>query len=470
MLNGRHGESVSGNDRPTILEAVTGLMVRPEWTLQALPIAAQPERSRQPSLKSRSTTSLVSTTSEFLASSVFHNVRNTFQQNLLAQMAFVVDKMSIRNVPASVVAFCGKATAYAFFYCEGVADMLVRLWAIPLKTLRRVVAENSDNQNVDLSSSSEKIACVFPLCTQSLTFKSLPLMMRSLRRRPQVPLGTAYIPWHGPWVGRWAGRDTDLFFVFAKYYHILACQFLPDELDGEERLCVPAYALIQAQILTVLDATIHRTGGQPVLEHFDASPAVTFDDILVDADASATALPLPPANVVRSMAENRLIMFLRDFLSGSPVVTEKAQNIFAETFGGLLKAAARQTSIFNHNACFTLCDFMEEAITILVRYRQTIDPTMPVVDWSFWLEVCGQMMESQNSMTDIRLCAFLYSLWGIITSDEDRKRVICVEWLLSEESFQRQFNHWCPMVRSYFMHILCWKIARLDGEGSDLDV
>jgi len=469
MLNGRNGESVSGNDRPTILEAVTAIMTRPEWTIHPTTFAFRTDKPLRPSLKSRSTTSLGSTASDFLADSVLHNIRNTYVQNLLAQMAFVVDKMSMRNVAASVVAFCGKVTAYAFFYCDGIAEILVRLWATSPEVLRRVLTENGVRRDTDLKAASGSVAIKFPPCVHNLTFQSLRSMMKNLRRRPQVPIATAYIPWHGPWVGRWAGRDSDLFFVFAKNYYDLTCRFLSEGITPGERTCAPGYILVQAQMLTVLDATIQRAINQPS-DHFNAAPSSTFEDLLGEADASATVLPLPPSGVNRSMAENRLIMMLRDCLSGSSAMSEKAQKTFGESFGYLLRAAARHISLFDNSACFTLCDFMEEAIAILDRYHHTSNQEQPVLDWAFWLDVYKHMMRSQNTMTEIRLCAFLYSLWSTIVSDESRKRELCLEWLLSEATFGRMFNHWCPMVRAYYMRLLCWKVARLDGANSDTDM
>ncbi|KAL6718909.1 hypothetical protein ACLMJK_003144 [Lecanora helva] len=471
MLNGRHGESVSGNDRPAVLEAVTALMIRPEWTMPSLTTASRATKTPRASLKSRSTTSLGSTmtmSSDFLVESVCHNVRNIFTQNLLAQMAYVVDKMSMRSVAASVVAFCGKATAYAFFYCEGIAEILVRLWTTPASTLRRVLAEYGVEKGRKLDSNLDSISIAFPTCLHSLTYKSLPSMLRHLRSQPHLPIATTHIPWHSPWVTRWAGKDTDLFYVFTKFFTDLICRFLPDEPSIEEKVAAPGWLLVQAQILTVLDSTMQRLNNQPQIEQAGPS-SITFDEVLGEADANATVLPLPMNGGIRSMAENRLILLLRDCLSGSTVMVEKTQSMFAHSFGVLLKATARRTSVFDHNACFILCDFLEEALAILTRYHQASDAAMTMIDWSFWLDVCKQMLQSHNSMTEVRLCAFLYAMWPTIAGDTVRKREICIDWLLTSKVFRTQFEHWCPMVRAFFMRLLAWRVARVDGKDSQLD-
>jgi hypothetical protein len=51
-----------------------------------------------------------------------------------------------------------------------------------------------------------------------------------------------------------------------------------------------------------------------------------------------------------------------------------------------------------------------------------------------------------------------------------RKEALCLEWLLSEEVFVRFFTHWCPMVRAYYMRLLCWRICRDAGSPNELDV
>lgn len=469
MLNGRNGESVSGNDRAVILEAVTAIMIRPEWDSPTQLSSICSENISRPVLKSRSTTSLASNGSDFLAESVSHSLRNTFSQNLLAQMAFVIEKMSARSVAPSVATFCGKTIAYAFFYCDGVAEILVRLWDIKSETLRRILAEYDVHRYMKLQNTSEKVINRYPLCLHTLAFRSLPQTMRYLRSQPQLPIATAYIPWHGPWVRRWAGKDSDLFFAFAKTFHSLTCRLIPDGHSQEEWISAPGYILVQAQMLTVLDANLQYDTNQFSSDRDRGPSTMTFDDIIGKPDASATLLPHPAGSGFRLMAENRLIILLRDCLSRAASTHEKNRIIFAKSFEKILKAAARRTSIFDHNACFSLCDFMEEAITILARYHRTLDPKVADVEWPFWLDVLKRMGKSQNTMTEIRLYSFLYSLWGAITSDENRKRETCLEWLLNEEVFQSQFNHWCPMVRAYFMRLLCWRVARCDGKVTDSD-
>ena len=375
----------------------------------------------------------------------------------------------MRSAPASLVAFCGKATATAFLYCPGVAEILVRLWSIPSETLQRVLKGANIDRTMNLSSVAEQVSDSFPIHLRSLSFRSLASMMRHLRRKPQLPLSSSYIPWHGPWVGRWAGRDSDLFFVFMKHFHILNNECLPEEVSELGRTCAPCTVLVHSQLLTILDATIHRNANAAPVEPVEGPSSITFDDLL-GPDASAAVLPIPPPSTIRSMAENRLIVLLREFLAETTNLSVHDRKTFAELFQTMLKLAVMHTSLFDHGSCFTTCDFLEESLIILARFYRDEYDRFSFLDWAFWWDVCRKMTCSNNSMTTVRVFSLLFSLWGNLVSGDSRKRDLCLNWILDKQFFDAHFNHWCPMVRAYYMRILCWRVARLDPEVSDLNL
>ena len=473
MLQGKNNQSISGTDRPVVLDAIASIMERPEWRSYGTPFCPLDDRVPPPQTpRNKSSTSLLSENSDFLADSIYHNVRNTFVQNLVAQMVLVVDRMSLRNASASLVSFCGKACAYAFFFCPGIADVLVRLWDLPASFLKRVVQTGEDSKKEFPSKEQvDQVAVAFPPCIRHLAFASVPKTMRALRKPTSIPIGTANVNWHGYWVSRWAGKESDLFYVFVKRYHILLTDYLLPNTSRFERLCAPGMALVHAQTLVNLDSTIHRQASQMQADGFAGASTITFDDVLSDPDASTSPVPLPPTNATRLMAENRLIMLIRDFLSERSAQHLAARHIFAQGFNDILRSAAQKTSLFDHKACYTLCDFLEEAFFIIVRYDSMSHIEGSILDWPFWLESFRQMVASQNTMTEIRLYAFLYGSWTSITSDRDRHEKLCLDFLLEPSFFEGRFNHWCPMVRAYYMRLLCWRIARCDdGEQTPTDI
>lgn len=465
VLNGRTNQAISATDRPAFLESATGIMMRPEWRMPPVSAMTDSERLRNTAfVKNKSSNSLDSTESEFLLESIYHNVRNTFSQNLLSQMAFVVERLSMRTAPASLVSFCGKACAYAFFFCPDVADILVRLWRLRSSNVRRIFAEFEIKKDFDFFHTTDNIAGFFPVPIRNLSVLSQAALIKHLQRRTAPPLALSNIAWYGPWVRRWSGRESDLFFVFTKFYHILVAEHLPGEIPKESRICVPGLVPVHAQVLAVLESTLYRQSGQANANDFASS--------LVDNGDNPDAripLPLTSANAARSMAENRLVMLLRDVLSDHNQDHRSLQELYLSSFDNITKAATRKISLYNNDACFVLCDFMEEFLPIMSRSHRTRSD-MTVLDWTFWLNVCQKMMESRNTLTQVRLITFLYTTWNIFTYDAARKRDLVLLWLLEPIFFETNFCHWCPMVRHYFHRLLCWRVLRFDGDASELDM
>ncbi|PKS10535.1 hypothetical protein jhhlp_002288 [Lomentospora prolificans] len=455
-----------GVDRISLLEALTLIMMRPEWrhtTSVFLPLADRSpnERVRARSWTQGSNISDGSTEAALLTESAEHNIRSMFVANLVRQMDMVVQKMSQRPAPVGLVNFCGKACAYAFFFAPGVADILVRLWTLNPLLLQRVADEYSLPRKSN--GESEDIIALFPPAVGSLGWTSVKAMGLALKTTPKMPARLARIPWHSPWIARWRGRDTDLFFIFCKYYHILAEEFMPAGLPLVEKARAPAFVLVHCQILSILDTTIHR---QAALQALAMAPPVS--DGPHGLDASATAMPTLPADLLKNMSENRLIVLLRDILSDTTPSMSGSRHTFAEAFMADMKASAKLTSQFNYSACHTLCDFLEEALPIYDCTEET-ENSSRYMDWPFWFQVCKLILESLNTMSEMRVLCLLYTIWDAATRVPLRKEKLCFDLLLSEATFYRLFNHWCPMVRSYFMRLLCWRVCRDDGRANALD-
>lgn len=511
-------QPVAGVDRPTLLEATTMIMTRPEWRLSTTYF--QPLAERSPAevvLRPRSGTQSSTAAdddqsawalsgggaevSSMVVESAEHNVRTMFVTNLTTQMALVVDKMSMRHAPTSLVNWGGKACAYAFFFAPGIADVLVRLWGLRADLVRRVADEfGLPRRN---RGESEDIVALFPHNLGALGWTSVKTVTDRLRAAPKLPLLATKIQWHGPWVSRWRGGDTDLLFIFCKYYYILAEEFVPPGLPLVEKARSPAFVLLHAQLLANLDSSIQRQGPLDVALS-GGPPLAAAADGIYGADASMSALSLPPYNLMKGMAEHRLVILLKDMLAdnntvGMVVAAASVKLTFAEAFMAVTKSAAKRTSRYEHTSIFMLCDYLEEVLTTYNHYQNNLNnsyatspreeafppfdpsasssPTSPannqvvvdLVDWPFWLGVCRLMLDSNNTMAEIRVLSFVYMLWDVIAAEPQRKRALAVDWLLSEATFDRFFNNWCPMVRAYYMRLLCWRICRDSGSANELD-
>lgn len=463
-------QPVSGVDRPGLLELITNLMMRPEWRMCTPSFQPTKQRTSQEAVRGRSK---ARESTDFIAESAEHNVRTMFVNNLLAQMGIVVEKMSSRHAPASLVTFCGKACAYAFFFVPGIAEVLVRLWGLTPDLLRRV----ADDFGLPRRSKggSEEIVSMFPPTLSKLGWTSVKAMTDNLRLTTKLSLIAAKIHWHGPWVSRWRGADSDLFFIFTKYYYVLTEDFIPADLDLASKAKAPGFALIHAQLLSVLDSTIHHR--QAAFENM-MGPQIMDPTNGVDAMAAALA-QLPPNNLLRGMDENRLIVLLKDMLAKGSVggLTATARDTFATSFMLILKAATKKTPAFKQAPTLVLIDFFSEVLLVLDSYTGYTEPERKSrrmtdhVDWNFWLDVFHKILfESNSTMSEIRILSLLFSAWPILTADSARKEKLCIGWLLSEPVFDKFFNNYTPMVRAYFMRLLCWRVCRDQGSPNELDM
>ncbi|EHK26521.1 Hypothetical protein TRIVIDRAFT_112672, partial [Trichoderma virens Gv29-8] len=467
MLEVQHQQPVPGLDRQLLFETATTIMMRLEWRQTTSYFMPLSERSPQDRMRARSSTnsstsSQSSNQSAMLAESAEHNIRTMFVSNLVRQMAFVVEKMSLRHVPPSLIEFAGKTCAYAFFFAPGVSDILVRLWGLTPDLIRRAsesMGLGRSNSNVPVDG---EIAASFPPRLSPLAWSSPRGMWATLKRIPKMPLLVARVPWTGPWVMRWKGRDTDLLFIFCRYFHLLSNQFMPQGLSLTEKAQSPAFILVHAQLLSILDGTIHRQAA------FEPQASLLATSAR-GAEAAALQMPMPSNNMMKSMAENRLVVLLKDVLSDDTSFNSGARHTFAEAFSALLKAAASRTPRYNSTACSTLCDLLEEVILIYHRAETTENPTC-YIDWPFWVDVCKLALTSLNTLSEIRMISFIFTVWDAIAKDPEHKMMICRDWLLTEETFNSFFNNWCPMVRAYYMRLLCWRICRDKGSQNETDM
>ncbi|KAI6783793.1 uncharacterized protein J7T54_001669 [Emericellopsis cladophorae] len=464
LMDGVGMGSVPGIDRHVVFDTLTTIMVRPEWrqtTPYFLPLADRAVWERQRSERSAETTEATDSdhSTVFLVESAEHNVRTMFITNLARQMGFVVEKMAARHSPQALVTFAGATCAYAFFFVPGVADILVRLWGIGPGLIRRA----ADAMGLPRRYKGEggDTVAMFPPQLASLSWTSPKSMWNTLKRIPNMPMVISRVQWMGPWVSRWKGRESDLLFVFYKEFHALTDDFLPSKLPLVEKARAPGFALVHAQLLSIIDDTIHRQAAMDSGLH--------MMDPMPGADASAMAMTLPPANLMKGMSENNVIILLKDFMSNALPGFAGARHTFAETCAAIIKAAVMKTSQFDTAACFTMCDFLEEALAIYDDYEDPMSGSKSYIDWPFWMDVFKRAMRSMNTMSEVRVLSFIYTVWPIIVKDQTRKASVCLDWLLTEEVFDSFFNHWCPMVRSYYHRLLCWRICRCVGDADAVD-
>lgn len=463
MLSGTSSVTVPGVERPPLFDILVLIMTRHEWrqtTSSFLPLAERELRggqNRSPATEASDSNDSVDEAT-LLAETAEHNVRTMFVSNLVKQLTFVIDKLSTRNTPSTLLRFAGTTFAYASFFVSGVADILFRLLALSQELIRRT----ADALGLPRMSEcmSDGIVDNFPPALQGLGWRSQQETWNFLRQTPAPPMIIARVPWAGQWMMRWKAKDTDLFFTFCKQFHLLSNEFLPADLPLNERAMSPGFVIVQARLLSAMDATVHRVSTMPC-----ATQPGGMDGLGSDA---AMSMPLSPTDMAKGMSENKLVVLLKSYLLENAAVSSSGKDTFADMYSRLFQASVRRTSLYNGPACFTLCDLMEEVFIVIDQF-ETQAKSDKHIDWDFWLEVYKKMLRSWNTVTEVRVFSSVYSLWDILAKNPARKSLFCLDWLLTEEVFSAFFNHWCPMVRAYYHRLLCWRICRCVGQADEVD-
>lgn len=397
---------------------------------------------------------------------IYRNLRDMFDTSLLRLCAIMVQRLSSNEGTGAITRAGGLCIAYAFFFCPNVAENLVRLWRIPSNVIRKVRESVKVETPEDLSSTAAALANHFPDSIRDLQYGSSRTIVALLSSQSmELPLEVK-VDWHNEvWLDRWCGRKSDLFFIFIKHYHLLVDQFLPEGTSNTGLLCVPGMLLVQAQMSLVLRSALTSKQGSGQPQTADDAPSATID-VLLDADTTTIKPTASSRETVRNLTGRRLIMLMKEILGASRT---RSNYLFAQSCRNMLRAAARQVSLFDHEACFNLCDFLEQGLTILTRYGKT-DHGFSDDDAAFWADVFKQMLRSNNTLTAVRLFALLYTIWPEITQDPPWKHHLSYKLLLEEQIFTEYFQHWCPIVRVYYMRLLAWRVARLEAWHNDGDL
>lgn len=181
----------------------------------------------------------------------------------------------------------------------------------------------------------------------------------------------------------------------------------------------------------------------------------------------------------------------------------------------MLHALAFRANLYDIDSCVVLCDLVEEFLSSLIlcsssrtRHRVGIQ-NINVVDWGFWIQVVQHMLVSENSNTELRALAFLFNVWDHIPiaspttkhkhtpffckdplnraptaassasklqesmfdlyyNEQEGLRWNCAVWLLSPQMWKRYFCHWHPLVRAYYLRLVCWRVASVGPDSGFL--
>lgn len=398
---------VAGADRGAYLETVAGIMSRNEW-----------QRASD-------------------SNKVIYN-------SLLADtLSFALTRLKYKPISINISVFAGQVFAHAFFALQGVADVLLFLLGVRQVEINRLI-KAARVAKVTLDARAEATSSMFPSHLHSLVGKHSAYNGRT----PSPPKLVKDI--YGAWVSRWQSHESDLFASFLKHYFVLISESRL-AAETESLLCAPGVLIISARILILFDYRIHRQLSRGIGNCNSRSKQPIQGDENVSMPTMAASMPGTALHHPGSkIADMRVLRAINELLSVD-LASSRLAAVYGAHFEVILHAAAQRTSLYDLFGCIALCDLADAVFRVMYN-------TTATVDWGFWFTVVRRMVQSKNIQTEVRALAFLYGCWDAMVLDV----ADLVPWLLSEQIWLDMFCHWSPLVRAYYLRLLCWRVSGTD--------
>lgn len=440
---------VSSTDRNAYLECVSRIVALPEWN------------------------------------SADHDASSVFTLCLTDTLDFCVRKLqSLKIVPISMSAFVGKIFAYSFYYLPHVCNALLFLLNVKQSEADDLLAKLKKPCSADIASASEAFPHTVAHLINYSGVEGLPKWKRSVINSippPKHPVNGIRDP-SGAWVRRWSRSDSDIFNSFFRHYISIADRFLSKAAVNRELdpAVFPGFSIIASHIYQIFSVSVTRIlqnltkpenpSSAPLPRQLSYGQA----PLAAAADPTVNQFPAFPFKLTDSnyLCIIKLLKTSRDISFAS---IPCAGNL-AGYIDGLLIALARSVTVYDCNKNGILLNL------VYLHSNHVFDTT--TIDWEFWLG-CVTLMLTKTHHVQIILksFAFLFNVWDRIPNyicraeqpqkvsylkewlvhPDDSVKLNFSKWLTSSLSWFEFFLHWNPIVRSYYLRLLSWRVIGVNN-------
>lgn len=357
-------------------------------------------------------------------------------------------------------------SAVAFFRVEGVASKLLRALPVNRFALERVAAEAKWGDHIP--SDWEAYKQRFPLslhdfCFQdarsylkildsqtssSATASEAEIDDRYLVRQPEVEVEMS-----GNWLRRWQSDDSELFFSFCRSYHRQLAGLMANARTLEPIRSLffggPGYAhlatcihqkclsLVHRDILSVTTLSSQKNFNPGETANVLSGSTAGKPRHLEAANRRCTAIVV---DIVRAPSSNNLIF--------GPMLTIHVTCLI------------KRTSLYDVQGVFCLLDWLDG---VLGHMESAELPVEKLVDIEFIIQTVWLLLkDADHALALMRTIAFCYSNFAVLSSTSKNRRRFCEEILLHPAIFQKLFLSWSFTIRAYFLHLLVFRLARIN--------
>lgn len=390
--------------------------------------------------------------------------QQTFFNVLGHIMSYAIGELNKKGVYQNTLIFSGRLLAVAFFRIEGVASKLLRALPVNRFALERVATE-ARWQEIQ-PSDWEAFKRHFPAWLHDFCFEDARSYLKMLDSQPGqsedddrflVRQESVEVEMTGNWLRRWQSDDSELFFSFCRSYHrqlagIFLCKKpLGFAIDFDLFFGGPGFAHLATCIHQKCLSLVHRD----ILSVTTLSSQKSFNP-----GETANVLSGSTAGKPRHLeaANRRCTAIVVDIVRMAPASSRSG--LFAQMLGIHVKCLVKRTSLYDVQGVFCLLDWLDGVLSHMENAEMVVGDFIDVdfLLHSIWL----LLKDADHALALMRTIAFCYSNFAILTGTRRHRERFFEEILLHPAIFQKLFLSWSFTIRAYFLHLLVFRLARIN--------
>ncbi|KAK4511749.1 Cytochrome oxidase assembly [Mucor velutinosus] len=416
-----------------------------------------------------------------------HVLVRDYRRLLVASLRLAIEKLNQKAIYSNIIAFSAKVLAICYFKIPGVAISLLRALDSPLKMIHSVHKEMTEHCQQKQHHRQQQrmfvsdIQYIFPSFLHTIMTsdkKSYQHCLLDDVDYNQLPLRKS-----GNWIRRWTSDDSELFFLFYRYYHATLKVYMTARYPNLPQLrlyqrnlllsvspgylCLASYFASKLHLLTQREICSVTNGGigtnnNSKSNFFTASTLSPTDNIQLINEPATTGH-------VKTMFTSSIIGKPKPLIMATRRYTEcMAWNTVAADPDGLfhdmvnvwLRAVIKKTVLTNSEQVFCLFDILEQTVLELQKYP--VQLAYFPIDRPFILQTLNIVLsQCDHTITLLRSLSFIYAHFQFLTVHAALLDTLCNGILMNTFILERLLLHWGKNVRIFFLRCLVWRVSRV---------
>jgi hypothetical protein len=279
----------------------------------------------------------------------------------------------------------------------------------------------------------------------------------------------------GNWLRRWQSDDSELFPAFYRSYHRQLANYLAPATEHYEKLQqpLPVHVLLRAPGYAHLATIFARKCHSYILGSVNA---VTTSSSAQSFEATETAFRASQKPPVLETANRRLVETISTFVQTRVMIAGTHGKVMeydgSTLWTGIIdlwsKSIIQKTSLYAPKGVFSLFDLLDGIVD------PPMDPLSgqiqtPTLDIPHLIYVVRLVLnEGEHALTLVKVIAFVFTHWEVLTADPEDRRELCLDILLQKDLFERLLLFWSQSVRSYVLRLVVFRLGHIHTKAREL--